>query len=416
MLVVGHDPYIPRLVDPLIEETFATLPAIMLVGPRATGKTTTAARHVETVVRLDREQETAAFAADPDAALRRLREPVLLDEWQVVPEVLGAVKRAVDADYSPGRFILTGSVWSDSGGRTWPGTGRVVRVDMSGLAVKEIHRNTARPPFADLLAEGRITDLVVPPAPPDLGGYLDLALQSGFPQAHHMEPVVRERWLASYIEQTLTRDIESLDGRRDPVRLRAYFEAMALNTAGVVTDKTLYESAAVNARTGEAYERLLRDLLLVDKIPAWFSNRLKRLVRSPKRYVVDPALVAALLRADPEAVLRDSDLLGRVIDTFVAQQLRAEVPICRSKPRIYHLRQDQGRHEVDIVLELGMGRVIAIEVKAGAAPRTDAAKHLAWLRDELGDRFVAGVVLHTGSRLYELGERIIAAPICVIWG
>src|SRR3954453_5786963 len=106
-------PYIPRLVDPLIEDIFGALPAIMLVGPRATGKTTTAARYVRTVIRLDREQESAAFLADPDAALRRLPEPVLLDEWQLVPDVLGAVKRAVDADHRPGRFILTGSVWSD---------------------------------------------------------------------------------------------------------------------------------------------------------------------------------------------------------------------------------------------------------------------------------------------------------------
>ncbi|ETK33083.1 ATP-binding protein [Microbispora sp. ATCC PTA-5024] len=412
---MAADAYIPRLVDPLIEEMFRTLPAIMLVGPRATGKTTTAARHVETVVRLDREQDNAPFLADPDAALRRLREPALLDEWQVVPEVLGAVKRAVDAGHRPGRFILTGSVWSDFGGRTWPGTGRVVRLDMTGLAVKEIERTTGRPSFVDLLAEGRMEELATPARPPDLVDYVTMAFRSGYPEAHRMPDPVRSRWLESYVEQTLTRDIETLDGRRDPARLRAYLEALALNTAGVVTDRTLYESAAVNARTAEAYERLLRDLLLVDKIPAWFSNRLKRLVRGAKRYVVESALVPALLRTGPEAVLRDPDLLGRLVDTFVAQQLRAETPVSASRPRMYHLRQDQGRHEVDIVLELGMGRVVGIEVKAKAAPRADDAKHLAWLRDELGDRFVAGVVLHTGPAVYDLGERIVAAPICAIW-
>lgn len=106
-----------------------------------------------------------------------------------------------------------------------------------------------------------------------------------------MPASVRTRWLDSYVEQTLTRDIETLDRRRDPVRLRAYLEALALNTAGVVTDKTLYDAAAVNARTGESYERLLRDLLILDKIPAWFSNRLKRLIRGSKRYIIDPGLV-----------------------------------------------------------------------------------------------------------------------------
>ncbi len=412
---MSRDSYIPRMVDPIIDGVFETLPAIMLVGPRATGKTTTALRHVETVVRLDRDSENAAFLADPDAALRRLKEPVLLDEWQVVPEVLGSVKRAVDGDHRPGRFILTGSVWSDFGGRTWPGTGRVVRIDMMGLAIKEVERKTGRPPFADLLAQGRMQELGAPAQPPDLAGYIDFALRSGFPEAQRMPASVRVRWLDSYIEQTLTRDIETLDGRRDPVRLRSYLEALALNTAGVVTDKTLYDAAAVNARTGEAYERLLRDLLIVDKVPAWFSNRLKRLIRGPKRYLADPALVAALLRVDGQAVFRDGDLLGRLLDTFVVQQLRAEVPVCDSRPRIYHLRQDQGRHEIDIVLELGMGRVIGIEVKAAATPRHDDAKHLRWLRDELGDRFVAGVVLHTGPHIYEMDERIVAAPICVLW-
>ncbi|MEV7804875.1 DUF4143 domain-containing protein [Microbispora sp. NPDC088329] len=412
---MSRDSYIPRLVDPIIDAVFATLPAIMLVGPRATGKTTTAQRHVETVVRLDRDSENAAFLADPDVALRGLKEPVLLDEWQVVPEVLGAVKRAVDDDHRPGRFILTGSVWSDFGGRTWPGTGRVVRIDMMGLAVKELARNSGRLPFADLLAQGRVEELAVAAQPPNLADYIGLALRSGFPEAQRMPDPVRMRWLDSYIEQTLTRDIETLDGRRDPVRLRAYLDALALNTAGVVTDKTLYDAAGVNARTGEAYERLLRDLLIVDKVPAWFSNRLKRLIRGPKRYLADPALVAALLRVDEQAVLRDGDLLGRLLDTFVVQQLRAEAPVCDSRPRIYHLRQDQGRHEVDIVLELGMGRVIGIEVKAAATPRHDDAKHLRWLRDELGDRFVAGVVLHTGPRIHEMDEKIIAAPICVLW-
>ncbi|WP_208868335.1 DUF4143 domain-containing protein [Microbispora triticiradicis] len=412
---MSRDSYIPRMVDPIIDELFRTLPAIMLVGPRATGKTTTAVRHVKTVVRLDRDRENAAFLADPDAALGRLAEPVLLDEWQIVPDVLGAVKRAVDGDHRPGRFILTGSVWSDFGGRTWPGTGRVVRIDMMGLAVKELERNTRRPAFADLLAQGRVRELATPAQPPDLADYVDLALRSGFPEAQWMPPSVRARWLDSYIEQTLTRDIETLDGRRDPVRLRAYMEALALNTAGVVTDKTLYDAAAVNARTGEAYERLLRDLLVADKVPAWFSNRLKRLIRGSKRYLVDPALVAALLRVDERAILRDGDLLGRLLDTFVVQQLRAEAPVCDSRPRIYHLRQDQGRHEVDIILELGMGRVIGIEVKVAATPRHDDAKHLRWLRDELGDRFVAGVVLHTGPRVIEMDERIVAAPICVLW-
>ena len=113
--------------------------------------------------------------------------------------------------------------------------------------------------------------------------------------------------------------------------------------------------------------------------------------------------------------MRDGDLLGRVVDTFIVAQLRPEIAISPRRPRLYHLRTEQGRHEVDLLLEFGGDRVIGIEVKAGAAPTAGDAKHLAWLRDELGDRFLAGVVLHTGPRVYSLGERIVAAPISTLW-
>ncbi len=137
--------YRQRLVDGLLAELLAELPTLMLVGPRAVGKTTTALRHAKSVVRLDRPAEAAAFKADPDAALRVFEEPVLLDEWQVVPEVLGAVKRAVDSSGRPGRFLLTGSVRVDREEATWPATGRVVRVAMYPLTVAEVLETRTRP-------------------------------------------------------------------------------------------------------------------------------------------------------------------------------------------------------------------------------------------------------------------------------
>ena len=152
-------------------------------------------------------------------------------------------------------------------------------------------------------------------------------------------------------------------------------------------------------------------------MPAWTSNRLKRLVHRPKHYLIDAALIATALGLDEQGVLDDGDLLGRVLDTFVAAQLRAELEISATRPRLHHLRTEQGRHEIDLIAELAGPRVVGIEVKASAAPtaRRDA-KHLRWLRDELGERFLAGVVLHTGSRVYELDEKIVAAPIAVLWG
>ena len=202
---------------------------------------------------------------------------------------------------------------------------------------------------------------------------------------------------------------------RDPIRLRRYFESYALNTAGTVAESTLFEAAGVDRRTADAYERLLANLFLVDAVPAWRSNRLRRLVARPKRYVVDSAVAATLLRLSERAVFRDGDLLGRLLDTFVASQIRAELPNCRTRPTLYHVREEHGRHEIDLIAELGGGRVMAFEIKASAAPRRNDARHLVWLRDQLGDRFVRGAVLHTGTQAYELDSRIEAVPICALW-
>lgn len=407
-------PYRRRSVEPLLARLLAEIPALLIVGPRAAGKTTTAGRYAQTSVRLDRPSEAAAFRADPDSALRGLAEPVLLDEWQAVPEVLGAVKRAIDAAPRPGRYLLTGSVRAELDSSAWPGTGRLVRLAMYPLTAAERLEHTETRPLLDRLSANE--ELQLPGAPPDLRGYVELALQSGFPEAaFSLSAPVRQRWLESYVDQLLTHDIQQLDGGRDPTRLRRYFEAYALNSAGIVDDKTLYDSAGINRKTALAYERLLTELLVVDAIPAWTSNRLKRLMRSPKRYLVEPALLAAILRADVNAVLRDGNVLGRVIETFVVTQLRSELVVAETRPRLYHLRQDQGRKEIDLLAELGAEQVIGIEIKADSAPGKEAAQHLAWLRDELGERFLAGVVLHTGPRIYSLGERIRAVPICTLW-
>lgn len=406
--------YLPRSVDPLIDRLLTELPALFIVGPRAAGKTTTAARYSRTVVQLDREAEAVAFRADPDAALRGMLEPILLDEWQVVPGVLGAVKRAIDARPDPGRFIVTGSVRSDLEAELWPGTGRLTRVPMYGMTLREQVGEFRRPAFLDRVASG---DALQPAQDtPDLRGYVELIIRSGFPEAAlRLSETARQRWLESYVDQLLTRDVEQVDAGRDPARLRRYFEAYAVNTAGVVEDKAIYDSAGIDRKTAVAYERLLANLLVVDALPAWTTNRLKRLVLSPKRHIVDAALAASILGLDVNAILRSGDLLGRLLDTFVVSQLRAEIVVSETRPRLHHVRQEQGRFEIDVLGELGGGQVVGMEVKASAAPTGRDARHLVGLRDRLGDTFLAGILFHTGPRTFALAERVMAVPISALW-
>jgi uncharacterized protein len=151
-----------------------------------------------------------------------------------------------------------------------------------------------------------------------------------------------------------------------------------------------------------------------DRMSDLFAQ-LSLLINASKRYLLDPALPGTALRLDTAAIMRDGDLLGRILDTFVLAQLRPEVEASALRPRLHHVREKNARHEVDIVGEMGNG-IVGVEVKATAAPATDDAAHLRYLRDLLGHRFLGGAVLHTGPRAFVLSERIFALPMCVLWG
>ena len=406
--------YLPRLLDSLLAEYLAELPAVMIVGPRACGKTTTAARHANTVIRLDSEADAASFRADPDTALRNRAEPVLLDEWQMLPSVMGAVKRAVDTERRPGRFLITGSARSDTTDQLWPGTGRVVMLPMYPLTVAE---QLGRPthPIVDRLVAGEPLHGGNGSAP-DLHDYLRLALRGGFPEpALELGELTARGWLESYADQIALRDARAYGETPDAGRLRRYLEAYALHSAGTPHDNTLYEAAGITRKTALAYERRLSDLLVVDRLPAWSTNRLKRLSRMPRRYVVDSGLLAGILRIGIDDLLSDGVLLGSMIDTFVVAQLRAEATVARSRYRLSHLREQNGRREVDVIAEVGGGRIVGIEIKAAASVGRSDARHLIWLSEVMEDRFVAGVVLHSGRDTFELADRVVAAPISTLW-
>ncbi|HLH67142.1 MAG TPA: DUF4143 domain-containing protein [Solirubrobacteraceae bacterium] len=421
--------YRERLVEPVLAEYMQQLPALFVTGPRAVGKSTTLARRAATIVQLDEEAQATAFRADPDAALRGLAEPVLLDEWQNVPGVLGAIKRAVSADPTPGRFVVTGSVNAELENEVWPGTGRLTRIPMLPMTVREQRGRSDQHGFFERALAG---DLSVPADTPDLRGYVDLALTGGFPAtALQLSGRPRTAWLEGYIQDLLTHDVEQAAEQRrrnrrgagparrrrhDYQKLRMYFEAYAVNSAGVVHDNTLYEAARINRITAQSYEDLLADLFVIDQIPAWAANRLARLAMQPKRYLIDPALITAAVRLDANGVMRDGNLLGRVIDTFVVSQLRAEASVAGSRPRLHHLRTKEGRKEVDVIAELAGGQLIAFEIKADAAPKRHDARHLIWLRDTFPEKVALGIVFHTGPRVFELDRRVIAAPISALWG
>jgi hypothetical protein len=408
------------MADAYLAEMLAEFPAVMITGARAIGKTTTAAQYVGQIASLDEPGVAAAYRADPDAALRRAGRPLLLDEWQEVPEVLAAVKRLVDRDPTPGRFVLTGSVRAELGNEMWAGTGRIVRMSMYPLVERELRDgdSPSQPSFLDRLAETGLDALRVPDDPPTIDDYVAMALRSGFPEVAYRDRTERARavWLTSYLDDLVTRDAAVLDTAKDPAKLRRYLSVLALNNAGIPSDASLYRAAGVNAKTAAGYDQLLTNLYVLEIVPAWASNRLNRLIRQGKRYIVDSGLAATAAGVPAATILEDGDLLGRCFDAFATAQLRPEIALAQPRPVPHHLRMEAGRREVDLVVELGGRRVVALEFKAGSAPGNEDAKHLFWMRDQLGAEFVAGAVVHSGPGIYELGDRVYAVPLCVVWG
>lgn len=406
--------YLARLADQHLAEAMRAHPAVLVVGPRATGKTTTASTVAATMLRLGEVNVRTAVEADPLVALDGRPEPILVDEWQLVPETLNAIKVLTDAAPRRGRFIVTGSVRGDLDSPMWPGTGRLVRIPMYGLTEREIEGSVTRASWLDAVLAGR--------EPPQVRSeltirdYVARALRSGFPEpALELDARGRQRWLGSYVDQLVTRDAAGVDGGRDPQRLRRYLNAVALNSAGIVDDVTLYEAAHISKLTAKAYERLLANLLVIEQLPAWTPNSLRRLSLAPKRYLVDSGLFAGVLGVTEQDVLDDGNLLGRVIDTFATAQLRAELSLMVPAPRLHHLRTDKGRHEIDLVIEVGHRKVIAVEIKATAAPQPDDAVHLRWFRREFADSVQAAVLLHTGPDQLVMDEDVVAAPISALW-
>jgi len=226
--------------------------------------------------------------------------------------------------------------------------------------------------------------------------------------------------MVPFIDRVIVGGPDAVTAPDDELSVRGYLDLMLAGSfpnrrCGWRRPRGDGGSPGINAKTAQAYQGLFQRMFVLDLVPAWFSSRIKRLVKAPKRYLVDPALVAAVLGLGREAILYGPEMLGRLPDTFVAAQLRAELAASSSNPRLYHLREEQGRREVDLLIETAGRQLIGIEVKAAAAVTTSDARHLALLRDETGDAFAAGIILHTGPYVFPVSDRIIAAPVSALW-
>ena len=416
----SNEPY-PRFLEGAVRDALADTPVVVIQGARQVGKSTLAqlvAGGFADVrqVKFDDPATLAVAESDPAFFVTQAGQGLLVvDEAQRAPGLILPLKASVDRDRRPGRFLLTGSVRARLDSAGWPGTGRVVPLAMYGLTVGELeHRRGAAAAVDRLFSDKDPAVGTFEPAP-NLVDYLDHAIRGGFPDAVGLSDFARSTWFEGYVDQMIRHDVADLAEVRSPAGLAALLRAVALNTAGLPSLATLADAASLDHRTAKGYLDLLEDLRIIERIPAWTTNRLSRMVKTPKYYILDPGLAAHLAGDTRSGTLRSNDRLGRLTDTFVLAQLRPLLKLATPSVIAHHLRDGNQTREVDLVLESAAGQVVGIEIKAASTVAPSDARHLAWLRDHLGPAFHRGIVLHTGATGYPLGERLWALPIAALW-
>lgn len=412
---MSQSAYIPRFIQERVEEALTDTPVVLIHGPRQSGKTTLA-RHVGqekgfAYYSFDEVGVRSAAQDDPAGFVAGLPERVILDEVQRVPELFSTIKLAVDRDRRPGRFILTGSAnilmiprVSDSL------AGRMEIIRLHPLSRCEILGR--RSGFiADLFAGGGMMHQAE-----RLGdGIAEIVAAGGYPDAlSRTNERRRTDWYCEYVETIAQRDIKDLARIREIEVLPQIVALAAAQTAQLFNLAELAGPFRLSRPTIGDYVTLLEQVFLIQRLPSWHSNRLSRLIKAPKLHVGDTGVACAVLNHSIDALREDRTLLGHLLETFVVQELRRQASWCEERIQLHHFRTKEGA-EVDAVLERAGRRIAGIEVKLSGTVVAKDFRGLKKLREAVGSRFTAGVVLYDGEVTIPFGEGLFAVPLSRLW-
>jgi hypothetical protein len=406
---------IPRLLAPRLNAALRDSPAVLLHGPRQSGKTTLA-RSVGDArgyhyVSFDNDAVLTAAKADTVGFVAGLPARSILDEVQRIPEIFTSLKLAIDRRRTPGRFILTGSAnvllvpqLADSL------AGRMEILRLHPLAQSEIAGT--RPQFIDHLFRGRFKTALHQRLGAELARRI---VAGGYPVALMRRAAARRRaWYRDYVDTQIQRDVRDLSRLRSLDTLPKLISLVAAYTARLINIADLAAPFELSRPTIHDHIALLERLFLVDQLPSWHNNHMSRLVKRPKLHIGDTGVASALLGLDAARLDADRSTFGPMLETFVLQELKRQAS-GRQDPLAFHHFRDRDDFEVDIVLEQGGTRLAGIEVKAAASVNEADLRGLRKLRAAAGKRFVAGAVLYDGEATISFGDGLFAVPIRMLW-
>lgn len=397
-------------------EALAESRAVALLGARQVGKSTLAleiarSEHPAEYMSLDDPGVARSARSDPVEMIASLRGPAVIDEIQRAPELLLAIKQKLDADDSPGQFLLAGSadlLTLPTIADALPG--RVQYLRLWPLTQAELHGASAS--FIDPLFVGEFPKVM--DAPIGRRAVAPMLVRGGYPEAQRHTPRSLGRFFESYVDSLLGRDLGDVSNVREPRNVYRVLRMIGARSGGILSVHGIAGELDVNRVTVAKHVEILERLFLVRRLGAWHRNLGAKLVKSPKAYVVDSGLLAHLVGADDRRIVDDGGVAGTMLESFVAMELVRLAELAGQPLTVQHYR-DQRQREVDVVLERHSGEVVGVEVKAGATPHGDDFAGLRYLRDKLGARFKAGVLIYTGSRTLPFGDRLAALPVSGLW-
>jgi len=405
----------PRFARHKLEEALADTPVVLVHGARQSGKTTLARMVGDATsyeyITFDDNVQLAAAQADPVGFVADLPNKTILDEVQRAPDLFLSLKSAVDRDRRPGRFILTGSSnvmllprLSDSL------AGRIEIIRLYPFAQDEIARKESR--FLDELIEARFKNREYGRLGVELA---ERIVAGGYPAAlARATSSRRATWYRNYIDTLVQRDVRDLARISAMDALPRLLQLAAGQTARLVNVSELASAFQLSRPTIRDYVTLLERIFLLEHLQPWHSNKLSRLIKTPKLHLADTGVAAALLGVDEKTLAKDRALLGQLLETFVYQELR-RLASRRDTPVVFsHFREKDGA-EVDIVMEYNAGQMAGVEVKAAATVTATDFRGLRKLKEAAGDRFAVGVVLYDGDRVATFGDNLYAVPIRALW-
>lgn len=410
---------IDRLLLPEVEEALADTRIVVLQGARQVGKSTLAeqiaAKRPSLVVTLD-DLDVRRFASDdPAGFVSQFPEGLLvIDEVQRVPELIVALKAAVDRDKRPGRFLVTGSAnLLDLAATHESLAGRAQPLTLYSLGQGEMEgRSTS---FVDLTFAGG--SLLGHSSSLTRADYLERACAGGYPDALRRPTTSRrDEWYDTYVTQIVNRDAVDVSGLQRLADLPRLLRLIAARSGSGMVWSSLAGDSGIPRSTLDPYVRLLETLFLIHVLPAWAVNFTSREMKQPKVFLLDTGLAASLLGVTSAGLgpTVPSSPAGGLLEGLVVGELRRQLGWSSQRASLYHYREHRGA-EVDIVLEAPDGRVVGIEVKASSTVQPKDLAGLSILRDKLGTRFVAGYVLHTGPSARMVADRVTAVPMDALW-